>query len=383
MQVVRARRGLSGIAADSKELSPAEIERYSRQIALREIGLRGQVRIKRAKVCVVGLGGLGSLISMKLASMGVGLLRLIDRDVVSLSDLHRQPLYDVRSIGYAKAEAAAKRLHELNPEVVLEPKPLAVTWANADELLSGVDVVTDGLDSIETRYMVNRSCVRSGTPYVFGGAIESLGLTSTILPHRSPCLECFVPDLTDESLEKCAVVGVHPSIVGLVSDIESAEAIRIITGKEPNLLGRMLYIDLANLSFDVIKVARSDSCPACGSRPAPLPETEEAASISLTCGRDGRGVFVITPRKALDLDIRRLTRFLLRKRFRMRAKGRLGVTFDYDKNLTVTVLSSGSAIAQVGPGMAERYSERKVLKVIRSILSQSLSVPEQVFPPPR
>ena len=240
--MTRARGRPPKIPAKTKDLSEKEVERYSRQIALREIGLQGQVQIKRAKACVVGLGGLGNSIAMKLASMGVGLLRLIDRDVVSLSDLHRQPLYDVRSIGSAKAEAAAKKLRNLNPEVELEPKPQPLTRANADELLGGVDVVMDGLDSIETRYLVNRSCIRSGTPYVFGGAIESLGIASTIIPHRSPCLECFVPDLRDESLDKCAVVGVHPAVVGLVSDIQVEEAIRIITGEEPNLLVRWIKI---------------------------------------------------------------------------------------------------------------------------------------------
>ena len=378
--MVGVRKGQSKVSAELSELSPMEVERYSRQIVLKEIGFHGQVQIKRAKVSVVGLGGLGNLIAMKLASMGVGLLRLIDRDVVSLSDLHRQPLYDMKSIGYAKAEAAAKKLQQLNPEVDVEPNPQALTWANADELLSDVDVVADGLDSIETRYIVNRSCIKSGTPYLFGGAIDSLGMTSTIIPHGSPCLECFAPDLTDESLEKCAVVGVHPSVVGLVTNIQVAEAIRVITRKEPNLLGKMLYVDLANLSFDVIKAVRSDSCPACGSHPTTPPETGSPTSISLTCGRDGRGILVVTPKETLSLDIRKLTSFLLREGFKVKAKGRLGVTFDYDERLTLSVLRSGSTIAQVAPGLVKKYTKRKILSAVRSILSQSLSVPKQTFP---
>ena len=157
-----------------QELTDAELETYSRQIALEDIDYDGQLKLRNGKACIIGLGGLGSLIAPKLVGMGIGYLRIVDRDIVSRSDLHRQHLYDVDSIGRPKVEVALRKLSRLNPDVELDPFPESLNLTNASELIGGVDVILDGLDSPEPRYLVNRTCNKLKIPYVFGAAIEAL-----------------------------------------------------------------------------------------------------------------------------------------------------------------------------------------------------------------
>jgi len=215
------------------ELTDEELYTYSRQIVLADIGYDGQLAVRNAKVCLIGVGGLGSPIALKLVGMGIGTLRFVDRDVVSRTDLHRQHLYDVDAVGQPKVGVALKRLSRLNPDVTLEPVPEALNSLNAEELIAGMDIVIDGLDRIETRYIVNRTCNRLKIPYVFGAATASYGNVSTLIPGQTFCLECFMPDLKNEDIPSCGVVGVHPSIVGIVASIQVSEATRVLTGLKP------------------------------------------------------------------------------------------------------------------------------------------------------
>ena len=207
-----------------EELTDEELDIYSRQIVLADIGYDGQLKLRDAKVCLVGVGGLGSPVALKLAGMGVGYLRMIDRDIASRSDLHRQHLYDADSIGLPKVEVAFQKLSRLNPDVTLDPVPESLNSVNAEQLLSGMDLVIDGLDRPEPRYILNRTCNKLKIPYIFGAAIEAFGNVSTILPGQTFCLECFMPGLKDEDLPVCGVVGVHPSILGIVSSAQVSEA---------------------------------------------------------------------------------------------------------------------------------------------------------------
>ncbi|HJX38205.1 MAG TPA: HesA/MoeB/ThiF family protein, partial [Anaerolineae bacterium] len=156
-------------------LSDQELEFYSRQIVLPHIGYAGQLRLRSASVCIAGVGGLGSPAAMQLAAMGVGHLRLVDYDVVELSNLQRQHLYDVSSVGYPKVEVAARRLRGLNPHIDVEPLPLAVSTYNVEEIVSGMDVVVDGLDRLAPRYALNTACVKLGIPYIFAAAVSMYG----------------------------------------------------------------------------------------------------------------------------------------------------------------------------------------------------------------
>ena len=176
-------------------LTDKEIERYSRQIVLDEIGFEGQQKLKNSTVTVVGIGGLGSPITQQLVSMGIGRIRIIDRDVVEISNLHRQVLYGDDDIGLSKAEAAYYKLKRINPQVNVEPLTLSINDDTVDKVLSGSDVVVDGLDSISARYTINRACVRLKIPYIFGSAIVTTGSATTIIPGKTACLDCFQPSL--------------------------------------------------------------------------------------------------------------------------------------------------------------------------------------------
>ena len=174
------------------ELTDEELETYSRQIVLADIGYDGQLKLRNARVCLVGVGGLGSPVALKLVGMGIGFLRVVDRDIVSRSDLHRQYIYDTDSIGIPKVEVLLKKLSRLNPDVTIDPVPESLNSINAEELLADMDVIIDGLDRPEPRYIVNRTCNRLKIPYVFGAAIEAFGNVSTIIPGQTFCLECFM-----------------------------------------------------------------------------------------------------------------------------------------------------------------------------------------------
>jgi adenylyltransferase/sulfurtransferase len=176
-----------------KELSDYEFEYYSRQIALADIGYNGQLSLKNSRICILGCGGLGVPAMFMLTAMGVGYIRIVDRDVVSLSDLHRQYLYDPESVGRAKAEVAAERLRRLNPNVIIEPVAEPIGKGNISEIIKGMNAAVDALDSMETRYLVNRACHKENVPYVFAGAIDSIANASTIIPGKTPCLECLFP----------------------------------------------------------------------------------------------------------------------------------------------------------------------------------------------
>ena len=289
--------------SDRVELSDEELEYYSRQIVMAELGYNAQLKLKNAKACLVGLGGLGSPASTQLVAMGVGHLRIVDRDVVELANLHRQHLYGVDDVGYPKVEVAAKKLRSLNPYVEIEPLPLSINEANAEDVVRGMDVVIDGLDSMAARYAINRACVKLGVPYVFGAAITTTGNLSTIIPGETACLECFYGNLDDDKLPKCGVVGVHPSLVNVIASLEVSEAIRILTGKQPRLANRLLHFDLDEMEFNEIRLSKVETCPVCGSKPSGSPMPLKRELVEEICGRKGKKVFVVVPDKNLDVNL--------------------------------------------------------------------------------
>ncbi len=349
--------------------SEEDMERYSRQIVLDEIGYEGQLKIRGGRVCIVGLGGLGSPIALQLASMGVGSLRIVDMDVVEMSNLHRQILYNTGDIGYSKAEVAEAKLKALNPGLKIEALTVAANQDSVKDLVKGVDVVVDGLDSIETRYVLNRACVEAGVPFVYGAAIETIGSATTILPRETPCIECFAPNLEDEQLPKCGTEGVHPSVLTVIGSIQVSEAIRILTGKKPNLAGRLVYFDVRDLAFDQVEIERQARCSVCGDRSSAPPKSIPRRLVKDLCGREqGKRVLAITPRDNLNLDVKGLTGKLERRGFKIDVRGRLGVTFHYNPEVKVSVLSSGVSIIV---GVEE---EREALKLYSNIVAEEMHV---------
>jgi molybdopterin-synthase adenylyltransferase len=350
-------------------LSNKELERYSRQIVLDKIGYRGQRKLIDAKVCVVGLGGLGSPAVLQLAAMGVGHLRLVDCDVVELSNLHRQHLYGVSHLGYPKVEVAAKRLHDLNPEIRVEPLTLSVNSGTAEDVVRGMDVIVDGLDRITPRYALNRACLKAGVPYIFGAAIMTYGTAKTVIPHETACLECFQGGLEDERIEKCALVGVHPSVLGVIASVEVSEAIRIVLGERPQLADKLFCCDIWDMKFDEVEIKRSESCPVCGSRPSSPPMPLKEHLVTDLCGRNGKKAFLITPRDDLNLNMKNLQSCLEKNGVVIEVRAELGVTFSLGPGKNASILKSGVMVIEGVDDMSDAQD------FYQRIVVEGLSIP--------
>lgn len=352
-------------------LSESELEYYSRQIVLSEIGYDGQLKLVKSSVCIAGLGGLGSPAALQLAAMGVGHIRLVDQDVVELSNLHRQILYGANFVGYPKVEVAAKRLKELNPHIEVEPMPISINANNAENIVKGMDVIVDGLDRMTPRYAINRACQKNGVPYVFAAALMTFGNITTILPDKTPCLECFQGDLNDEILPTCATVGIHTSLLSIIAGIETSEAIRIMLGKEPLLAKKLLHCDVRDLTFEEIEISKSENCPVCGSKPfrPPMPLTRKAIS-EVHSGGKGK-VFRITPREDLRLNMDELISTITEGGFKIKVRAELGVTFYNEFGGSTSILKSGITVIEGAKDEAEAYRSFSKLIVDNLGISES------------
>ena len=334
---------LPAVAGGSDELSSKELDRFSRQVMLEEIGYQGQLRLKNARVCVVGTGGLGNPIASRLVAMGVGTLRIVDRDVVELSNLHRQTVFDEDDVGQVKVEVAAKKLQRLNPDCKIEALAVSVNNYTALEVAEGCDVVVDALDSVNARYALNGACVKLGIPFVTGAAVGVYGQAFTVMPKQSACYFCMFPDLDEDAMPTCSIEGVHPSILSIVGGIQVAEAVRVILGKRPGLSERILHIDLENLDFTKTRTARVEECPACGKGNLEVAQKEELILEEL-CGRSrGRRTFSITPTNTFHLNVDRVTAAAREKGFIVDNQGDLGLSVR-TTDLSVSFMKRGSAV---------------------------------------
>ncbi|MCS7135653.1 MAG: HesA/MoeB/ThiF family protein [Nitrososphaerota archaeon] len=349
-----------------EELTDKELERYSRQLVLNYIGYAGQTKLRSSRVCIMGAGGLGSPAAITLAAMGVGYIRIVDRDVVSLSDLHRQRFYGEDFVGMPKVEVLEERINSLNPGVKVDAVAANISSKNVESLLEGIDLVIDGLDSVEARYIINRAIVKLKIPYIFAAAIETVGVVSTILPNETACLECFYSGLQDEDLPKCATVGVFPPLIDMVSGAQLSEAIRVLLNKNPLLKNRLLYIDVDKMSFDFVNIAKLPDCPVCGSGKVALRPLKEKV-VSGVCGRDGRGVFMVTTTSKIDLDS--VERLLSQHSILPKKRTKLGITFEYKKDITITFLKDGVTVVQVAPGSGI-YDVETVLELYEELVEK-------------
>ena len=340
---------LPAVAGGSEELSSKELDRFSRQIMLDEIGYQGQLKLKNAKVCVVGTGGLGNPITTKLVAMGIGTLRIVDRDVIELSNLHRQTMFDEDDVGQVKVEVAAKKLQKLNPDCKIEALAISVNDYTALEVVEGCDVVVDALDSVNARYALNKACVKFGIPFVTGAAVGVSGTAFTVLPKKSACYYCLNPSLNEDTMPTCSIEGVHPSILSIIGGIEVSEAVKIILGKTPSLSQKIIFFDLENLTVDFTDTSRSraEECPICGTGKLEVVQKEELILEEL-CGRNhGKRTYSITPTETFDLDVNDITTIAKEKGFRVENQGELGLSMRTDE-LSVSFMKKGSAVI-VGP----------------------------------
>jgi len=255
----------------SLRLTTDEIERYSRQILVPDLGGKGQIRLRQGSVLVVGAGGLGSPAAYYLAAAGVGVLGLIDPDQVELSNLQRQILHGTTDIGRKKVESAQAKLSELNPGVALILHPVRLESANAAEILKNYDFVVDGSDNFDTKFLVNDTAVALGIPFSHAGIVRLQGQAMTVIPHRSACYRClFRQPPPPEELLSCQQAGILGAVAGTIGSIQATEAIKFLAGFEEGLLtDRLLTYDAKAMKFHTVDVTRDPQCNACGAAPRP------------------------------------------------------------------------------------------------------------------
>jgi len=271
--------------------------------------------------------------------MGVGYIRLVDQDIVDLTNLHRQPIYDVSSLGYPKVEVAEKKLKSLNPNVETEPLTLTINSNTAKSIVKGVDVIIDGLDRFGPRYAVNRACIKLKVPYVFGGAIETYGNVSTIIPEETACLECVMGHMSDERLPTCEIVGVLPPVLGVVASVQVREAVSLILGRKPSLANKLLFCNLNLTSFEIFSTARVSNCTACGT---PVTRTVEGVRVAELCGKNS---FMVSSKDPVLLDMIKAAD-VLSTRFRIKIQARYGVTLDYSDNISISLMKTGNMLVK-------------------------------------
>jgi len=269
-------------------MNSREKERYSRQLLFAGIGEAGQERLLAARAAVVGCGALGSFHADALARAGVGRLRIIDRDYIELSNLQRQWLFDESDAddGLPKAVAAARRLARVNSGVAVEPVVADLTPANIEDLLSGADVILDGTDNFETRYLINDFAVSKSIPWIYGGAVGSYGIAMPVAPGSTACLKCIYPEPPAGVQPTCETAGVLNSVVAMVAAIQVSEALKILSGHPEEVSRRLTTIDVWSGTIRQIEGPAPDpECPACGQRIFPHLEGAGRPPISL-CGRN-------------------------------------------------------------------------------------------------
>jgi|HubBroStandDraft_3_1064219.scaffolds.fasta_scaffold06238_3 molybdopterin/thiamine biosynthesis adenylyltransferase/rhodanese-related sulfurtransferase/molybdopterin converting factor small subunit len=250
------------------ELTPQEIRHYSRHLIMPEVGIEGQRRLKAAKVLLIGAGGLGSPLGLYLAAAGVGTLGLVDFDVVDESNLHRQVLFGRSDVGRPKIAAAVERLAGVNPHIRLVPHEVRLDSSNALELFAPYDVVVDGTDNFQTRYLVNDACVLSGKPNVYGSIFRFEGQVSIFWGARGPCYRCLFPEPPPPGLvPSCAEGGVLGVLPGIIGSLQANEVIKLIVGAGDPMIGRLLLFDALKMKFRELKLRKDPACPICSEHP--------------------------------------------------------------------------------------------------------------------
>ena len=275
----------------SAELSREEIARYSRHLIMPEVTIAGQRRLKQGSVLLVGAGGLGSPAALYLAAAGVGRIGILDFDVVDESNLQRQVLHDTTWIGKPKLESARARLTALNPHVAIETHATALDSGNALQILANYDVVVDGTDNFETRYLTNDACYLLKKPNVYGSIFRFEGQASVFWPDRGPCYRCLYPEPPPPGLvPSCAEGGVLGILPGVVGGIQATEALKILLGIGEPLVGRLLLYDALAMSFDELKLRRDPKCPLCGENPTIRELQDYVAFCGIGRGEDAEAV---------------------------------------------------------------------------------------------
>ena len=291
----------------ARDEEAADLARYSRQVRLEQVGEEGQRRLGQGRVVLVGCGALGSVLANLMVRAGVGQLLVVDRDLLELHNLQRQVLFDERDVaaGLPKAEAAARRLRRINGAVQVDARVQDVTAYNVEALVSGADLVLDGTDNLETRYVINDACVKAAVPWIYGGVIGTAGMTMNVIPG-GPCLRCVFPTPPPAgTLPTCETAGVLGTAPSVVASLQATEAIKLLCGAEPS--GGLLSVDVWTRQVQIVAVLRDEGCPACGQGRYDYLQTRETAWVSSLCGRDA---VQVSPARPAELDLEQLAKTL-------------------------------------------------------------------------
>ncbi len=260
--------GEAKATSDLPTLTNEEYARYSRHLILPEVGLEGQRKLKAARVLMIGTGGLGSPLGLYLAAAGIGTLGLVDFDVVDESNLQRQIIHGTKDVGRPKIASAKDRLNDINPNVKIEAHETMLTSENALELFKDFDVIVDGTDNFQTRYLVNDASVLTGKPNVYGSIFRFEGQASVFWAEKGACYRCLYPEPPPPGLvPSCAEGGVLGVLPGIVGTIQANEVIKVILGAEGILLNRLLLFDAWKMRFRELKLKKNPDCPICGTNP--------------------------------------------------------------------------------------------------------------------
>src|SRR6266576_4218523 len=292
------------------EMEPS-LERYSRQMRFYGVGEEGQRRLLHSHVTLCGCGALGTVLANSLVRAGVGHLRLVDRDFIETSNLQRQVLFDEHDVAenLPKAEAAARKLGAINSSVYVEPVVTDIDRTNIVELVGDADLILDGTDNFEVRYLINDAAVKLGKPWVHGGCIGSHGQTMTILPGRTPCLRCvFEAAPAPGEAGTCETAGVLGPVVNVVASLQAAEALKILTGNLDKINQELIYVDVWENVQRKIKIAPllgKVDCPCCGRRRFEWLDGEHGSQTTSLCGRNA---VQVSQRSATRLDFEDMAR---------------------------------------------------------------------------
>lgn len=338
------------------------MNRYSRQILFAPLGMAGQERLSRARVAIVGLGALGTALANHMARAGVGMLRLIDRDFVEESNLQRQMLFDEADSErfLPKAIAAEQKLRAINSAVILEAQVTDLTWRNAEKLLTDVDLILDGSDNFQVRYLINDLSIKHGIPWIYGGAVSARGMSYTIRPGVTPCLRCLFPEApAPGTTETCDTAGVIGPIVHVIAAYQAAEALKILSGADDALETRMRHVDLWYNQAQALTVSeqKNPQCPCCALRRWEYldPADKGQQEVSM-CGRQS---VQISLGQEVTLDLDRLAERLSKVGGAERNPFMLRVTIDEQHRLAIfgdgRILVQGTTDPSLAKNMVARY----------------------------
>lgn len=330
------------------EMSDRQHERYSRQIRFGGLGETGQAKLGESRVLLCGCGALGSVLAETLVRAGVGLLRIVDRDFVELTNLQRQVLFDEDDVAerLPKAIAAAEKLAKINSEVTVEPVVADVDYGNIRDLINGTGLILDGTDNFEVRFLINDAALETGVPWIYAGCVGSHGQVMPVFPGRSPCLRCLIDSAPDPgTMETCDTAGVIGPAVNVIASLEAVEALKILSG-QANLVQTVLtVVDVWDGSFRQMNLGtkheRGD-CPACGRGERLWLSGEKGSQSTVLCGRNA---VQVSPQQKAELSLDELAG-------KLRGTGEV----DYNRYLLrlaladppceITVFRDGRAIVQ-------------------------------------